>query len=1304
MLKSFFYTALLLGVSAELSAQQPKNSGRNTASAATTLQWSAPRTEQVSLTEKRSFIYFDGAQYDNARNFLPYYTKAILLTGGNTDGNAELLNPVYSELDAASVALLGNTAQQLGTTAELKTYVAWERKQPYLHVQLVPLRRNPSNGRIEKLDRFELRIDGFKSRNANNGQRNFAATSVLASGTWYRIGVTKTGIVKLDESFLKNTVGLDLTAVDPKNIRIYGNGFGMLPFENSKNHFDDLKEYAIQVQGENDGTFDATDYVLFYAQSPHVWRWDTVTDAFQHELHKYSDTTYYFLNADLGPGKRIAAQASSSLTPTHTVNTFNDYDFHEDDRENLIKSGREWFGEKFDIINSYSFSFNFPNIDVTSPAFIRTNLISRDGGISTYQRNIQSLPQSAVGTFTVTSVPVQSYYSDYAAFRNDTISMYPGSSNITVTISKQTISAIGWINFIEVNARRQLQFQGGQQLQFRDMNAVGTGNVAHYFINGYSSNTVVWDVTDPANVTLQQGTVNGSQFDFVQPSDTLKQFVAFDGINTNNATYAGQVPNQNLHGVGATDYIIVAHPTFLADANELAQLHQVNDGLRTLVVTPQQVYNEFSSGMQDVTAIRDFMKMFYDRATVPADIPKYLLLYGDGSYDFKYRIPGNTNFIPSFQNLNSLTPTDSYVSDEYFGLLDNNEGRWDGASDVGAVDIGIGRFPVQNSDESKGVLNKVKRYVEKKAPVTTTNVCQTNECSSFGDWRTWISFIGDDEDSGIHTSQSDKLATFIDTTYLQYNLDKIYLDAYQQEATPGGDRYPAVNEAITRRVEKGSLIINYTGHGGEVGLSHERTVEVTQINNWQNICNLPLFVTATCEFSRYDDPARTSAGEYVLLNPNGGGIGLFTTVRLVYSTPNFNLNKEFYECAFEPINGKMPTIGDIFRITKRNSGNSTNNRNFTLLGDPALRLAYPVNGVKTTEVNNVPVNMSQADTVHALSQVTIKGFVMDTLGNKITNYNGVLYPTVFDKATNITTLSNDGTSLSPPFTFKLQKNVLYKGKVSVVNGDFQFTFVVPKDIAYQYGIGRISYYADNGDADAAGWYENIVVGGSDPNAPADNTGPVIRLYMNDSTFASGGITNESPKLYAIVSDSNGVNTVGSGIGHDVVAVLDNQNDGALVLNDYYQADLNSFRSGRIIYPFQDLTEGTHTLSLKVWDVLNNSSVTQTEFVVAKSAELALDHVLNYPNPFTTKTQFFLGYNRCCEDFDVQVQVFTVSGKLVKTIEQRVYTQGYRSSPIDWDGKDDFGDKIGKGVYIYRVKVRSSDGKTAEKLEKLVVLN
>jgi hypothetical protein len=374
-----------------------------------------------------------------------------------------------------------------------------------------------------------------------------------------------------------------------------------------------------------------------------------------------------------------------------------------------------------------------------------------------------------------------------------------------------------------------------------------------------------------------------------------------------------------------------------------------------------------------------------------------------------------------------------------------------------------------------------------------------------------------------------------------------------------------------------------------------------------------------------------------------------------------------------------------------------------LIGDPALRLAYPKHKISTDSINAVAVTAFSLDTIRALSTITISGFVRDKNNAALTSYNGILYPTVFDKSQNVNTLSNDG-SATPPFTFKLQKNILYKGKVSVVNGYFSYTFIVPKDILYNYGIGRISYYAQNGTEDGAGYYEKIIIGGTDSNAPLDSKGPDVSLYLNDDKFVFGGITDETPDLFAKIKDDNGVNTVGNGIGHDITAILDANTESSIVLNDYYQADLNSYKTGTIRYPFSTISEGQHSLTLKVWDVYNNSSQTYTEFVVAKSADMALSHVLNYPNPFTTKTQFYFEHNQCCQTLEVELQIFTISGKLVKTITDFVTAEGNRSNPINWDGRDDFGDKIGKGVYIYRLKVKNSTGSSAEQIEKLVILN
>ena len=1257
------------------------------------LRWTTPLYNRFSEYEVKSFVYFEGAQYDAAKNFLPFWSEMKQLSG-DVKVSAIIENPVYETMDPNSVAAIGTQATQIGNEPELISHVTRSRGKFYSQIRVVPIRKNPSNGNLERLVSFDLRTIQTPNTNRQQLQTTNVANSVLATGTWYRLGVVYSGIYKLDYNFL-NGLGIDMSTLDPRNIQIYGNGRGQLPFSNLEQHYDDLNESSIFVQGESDGVFDQTDYVLFYGVAPNTWEYDTSDLHYRHDVHDYSDTTYYFLCIDKTNGLRIGSQGSTSLAPTDTVVTFDDYAFHEFDNENLIKSGRSWYGEKFDIIGSYSFAFNFPNIDLNDYSWCDADMISREGQANSYNLACQSNN----ATIQIGPAQINTYYAPYAIQGSQDITFTPTGPTLNVTITRNGNTATGWLNWIEVNVRRHLQMSGNQ-MGFRDMKSVGAGNIALYQFGNFSGNTVIWDVTDYSTPVVQNVSINGSNLEWTLPADSLRDFIAFDGGSYFTPSNAGAVQNQNLHATPQVDYIIVAHPLFLAQANELAQLHADVDSLTSVVVTPQQIYNEFSSGAQDVVAIRDFVRMLYDRATTPEEMPRYLLLLGDGSYDNKHRLSNNTNFIPTFQNYDGLGLTTSYVSDEFFGLLDD-EGYWDSGANLGTCDLGVGRFPVQTAAEAQGIVDKIRFYMTRQAPVINTAACSNNQCSNGGEWRNTVVFIGDDEDSNIHMSQADQMATLVDTTYDTYNLDKIYLDAYPQVQTPGGARYPDVNEAITRRVERGALILNYTGHGGEVGLAHERVVEVHQINAWSNMCNMPLFVTATCEFARYDDPARTSAGEYVILNSNGGGIGLFTTVRLVYSTPNFVLNRNFYRTVFEPVNGEMPRIGDVYWETKLLSGNSTNNRNFTLLGDPALKLNYPQNNVVTTEVNSQPVNMSQPDTLKALDRVTIKGFVADTAGNLMSGFNGILYPTVFDKPATITTLGND--QPNPPFVFKLQRNVLYHGKVSVVNGNFEFSFVVPRDISYSYGIGKVSYYAEDGVTDATGAYENLVIGGSNSAAPVDNIGPSIRLFLNDSMFVAGGITDENPKLFAMVTDSNGVNTVGNGIGHDIVAVLDEETDHAIVLNEYYQANINSYQSGTIIYPFSDLEPGAHTLSLKVWDVYNNSSTVSTDFVVQAREALQLSHVLNYPNPFTTTTSFFFEHNQCCTDFDAMVQIFTVSGKLVKTINEHVYSEGYRSQPIEWDGTDDYGDKIGRGVYIYRMYVRTADGLVAEHFDKLVIL-
>lgn len=1306
LLKLFVFGLFAFATTAPTNAQIRQNITRaNVTDLRTTqtqkkddIEWQEPITEIKYDGSVRTYLFFNGAVFLGEKS-LPYLMKNIKVSS-NTTVEATIRNLRFVPLSTKEKEAVNGLS--FPSSIEVKTDRYTEMKQPYTRVSFIPIRKNPTTGQLEKLVDYDLETRQTTYGKPKAMAAASATSSVLATGNWYKIAVSQDGIHRITRNDLE-ALGMDVNSLDPRRINIYGNGGGMLPQPNSAFRHDDLQQNAIEVVGEADGSFDANDYVIFYAKGPHSWFQDsTFCGLFRHEFNVYSDKAYYFITADRGMGRRVASASQTSAAPTNAVTTFTDHQFHESDDVNLIKSGRQWFGEVFDIQTTYDFDFGFSNVIAADSGYVSVKFLGRHSSNTSFTVKVN-------GSTVVNAQPISGSSGVYsptasAATTCSKIPLASGNTNVSITYNKNSFpSATGWLDYIDVIVKRSLSMAGGQ-MAFRNLESVGAGNVSEFKIANATSSLRVWEVTDPTNVAQRNLNLQGSTANFKVETESLRQFVAFNGSAFYNVEPIGQIENQNLHASTQANMIIVCHPNFLSEAQRLADFHQNNETspLSVHIVTPQQIYNEFSSGAQDVTAIRDFMKMFYDRSTSWENYPRYLLLFGDASYDYKDRLPDNTNYVPTYESIQSLSPTISYASDDYFGLLDPEEGQWaSSASD--ALDIGIGRFVVRTIEDARVVVDKIYRYEELGiASLDATHTCEDGTVlASSPDWRNRIVFMADDEDNNMHFNQAEQLANLVDTMYPEYNLTKIYFDAYVQESTPGGQRYPEANRSLNTEVQRGALIINYTGHGGELGLSHERVLGISDINSWTNFSNLPVFVTATCEFTRYDDPSRISAGELVHLNPNGGGIALFTTSRLVYSAPNFTLNKNFYlnllvEQAWGP-----PTMGDVIRMTKSASGGSVNNRNFSLIGDPAQRLAFPLHDIETLTINDENAN-SLTDTINALQLVTVTGRMKNRNGQLMPNFNGIVYPTVFDKATEVMTLGNDPGSTPAPFN--VQKNIIYKGKASVTNGEFKFSFVVPRDIAYNYDFGRISYYGEGDNTNASGYFEEFVIGGSSDNASADEDGPIVSIYMNDEGFAFGGTTDESPSLLAIVSDTNGINTVGNGIGHDITAVLDDNSTSTINLNDFYQADLDSYQSGKVVYPFSKLSEGTHTLKLKIWDVYNNSSEAYTEFVVAESAVLALNHVLNYPNPFTTSTAFMFEHNQPCNSLDVQVQVFTVSGKLVKTINETVLSSGFRNDPIQWDGLDDYGQKIGRGVYLYNLKVKTPDGQKAEQIERLVILN
>ena len=774
-----------------------------------------------------------------------------------------------------------------------------------------------------------------------------------------------------------------------------------------------------------------------------------------------------------------------------------------------------------------------------------------------------------------------------------------------------------------------------------------------------------------------------------------------------------RVENQNIKGTlfkdangvfQDIDYLIIAPQFLINQAETLANFHRNKSGMSVRVVALEKIYHEFASGKQDIAAIRNCIKYVYWNASAPDKRVKYVNLFGDASYDYKDRIFNNTNIVPVFHGFNpaanetnnasNFSLYSSFMSDDFFGLMDEAEGTMTNSFD--GIDIAVGRMLVSTVTQATEMVQKVMEYHDEK---------------SYGRWRNNFVIYSDDADNSTDATLQVGLNDLADELTAQkpfVNVKKIHTDAYVQEVAAGGERYPEAKKDFLDALQLGALVFNYFGHGNEEFLARERLFEKLEAQNLTNRYRYPLFVTITCEFTRFDDPNRPTGGEYMYWNKAGGAIGLIATTRQIGVSTGFTMNNLLTEALYAYGSTNYPTIAEALRLTKIATG-SDNRRVVFFIGDPALKLAIPKSKIVLTKVNDVPVNQP-LPVLQALSIVKIAGEVRNENDQLLSNYSGDLAVQFFDKPINRSTLGNDGITDSNGLiimNFVTLGETLFRGNATVENGKFEFSFVVPQDIRIPVGTGKISFYAKTEGTpieDQTGVDLSVQVGGVNSNAPVDTTPPTLRLHMNDESFISGGITNCSPVLLAFLSDANGINTA-SGIGHDLVAILDGNESNPYVLNEYYETENNDFTKGIIRFPFRDLTPGLHTLVVKAWDVYNNLITTEIQFNAICSEEgLRIEKVLNYPNPFVSYTEFWFNHNMPFEPLEVQVQILTVSGKLVKTIQQQVLTDGFLSRSVTWDGKDDFGDKIGKGVYVYKLTVKSlTTGKSVDKYEKLVIL-
>ena len=818
---------------------------------------------------------------------------------------------------------------------------------------------------------------------------------------------------------------------------------------------------------------------------------------------------------------------------------------------------------------------------------------------------------------------------------------------------------------------------------FRSLTSVG--NASRFVISEANSNTLVFDVTDALNVKRVEADLNGSELSFTIPAGRLREFVL---VQTNQTfpspEVVGEVASSNLHGLEQRDMIIISAPSLVQQAERLAVAHREKDGLTVEVVTPEAIYNEFSSGTPDATAYRRLMKMFYDRSSSLGNPPKYLLLFGDGIYDnrgISGEVQGvsRSNMLLTFQSQESLNVY-SYATDDYFAFLEDNSGS---NFSRDKMCLGVGRFPIRTVTEATQMVDKTISYMENK---------------DSGSWKNNVTFVADDgnnEDSFTtnHMKQADQLAEAIEEMQPGFLVNKVYFDAYKRSSL---GTYPDVHNEIEKLLKSGQLLINYTGHGSTTHWADESVWTQTDINN-SSYKHLPVWVTATCDFTRFDD-VKTSAGESVFLNPTSGGIALFTTTRVVFSGNNANLNKALIDNLFQEDANSRYTLGEAMMYTKRQL-NDSNKLNFILIGDPALKFAYPEYKARVTAVNGEAVSDEPFE-FKALSRITVEGEILNPSGSFAADFTGVLSSTIFDSQSSITTLGNS----SEKFTYLDYPNTIYIGRDSVRNGKFSFTFMVPKDISYSNKKGKLNLYASSETKEAQGSFFDFIVGGTSDTAETDTIGPEIRqIYLNDSSFVSGDKVNTTPYFVAKLWDKSGVNITGSSVGHDMMLTIDSMPSMSYNLNSYYALLPDSENEGLVQFSIPELEPGMHTAEFKVWDILNNSTTYTFTFEVAEGLKPNLIEMYATPNPARDQVEFFLHHNRPESNLKVTVMVYDMTGKFLWSTEKSGSSELFKAYIVTWNLTDNGGRRLRPGVYLYRAAISTNNSKEATKANKLIIL-
>ncbi len=1110
---------------------------------------------------------------------------------------------------------------------------------------------------------------------------NLSSQSVLEKEGLIKVATVKEGVHKIDLAFIES-IGLNAEDINPNRIQVYGMPGGHIPQANSVNYPFDPQPIPVKINANQNSVFDSNESVCFYADAVTNLNYNFDQESYQYSNNLFSDNLYFFIDFNADENRPIESVDANESSVDKIIDWFDAVYFHEIDQTNILRSGREWYGESFSVNKTQNFSFELSNEMAQSQVVaLTTRYIAQTYNSANLNIRLNNFDLASEGMPTVSDFTIFPYRQKGEIVLNHstlTTSLLSGNE-LSVQISHEALGSgrsDGYLDYIFLNVPQKLKYKD-DQIVLRHREFQKSGNYQLKF-DGLNTSHFVWDVTDLMNyneLNLENQTFNFSQTEEMGE----RKFVVFDESDAYEISYIGDVNPQNLKSGNTPDYLIIAYDDFISPATQLADFRRNHNGYQVKVASVSEIANEFGSGRRDVSAIRNYIKYYYQKN--PGKL-KYVLMLGAASYDYKERVANNTNFVPVYQSRNSLHPVFTYASDDFYGFMDESEGFWEEESNnIDDIDIGIGRIPAKTAEEATGAINKIIHY--ESSPQV------------FNKWRNDIYFIADDEDGNLHHRNSELLSEYVIDNFGFYNINKLYLGAFEQEVFASTQRSPKMREAINNMVDKGALIVNYVGHGSENSWTNESILTKSMVNEWNNLDRLPLFVTATCEYGRFDNPNIVSGAQEMLLKQDGGAIALLTTSRPVESSSNATLNRAFFENVFKTGNGNPQKLGDIIRNTKNSGIVGVKNRNFILLGDPAVTLAEPKANLRIEDVVN---EEGSTDTLNSMSKISVSGIVENSSNQKLANFKGELTAEFYDKPIVSSTI-DPGENI---FDYLIYDQVIYRGKSTIENGEFAFTFYVPKEIDYKIDNGKFSLYAKQEASllDANGFNNDFFIGGSSTMSNSDNVGPDIKLFLNDRDFKSGDKTGSNVELIIDLFDEHGISIANSNINPGITFSIDGREE--IKLNGFFYYSLDSYQEGSLKYNISNLSEGSHYLTVTALDVFNNKSKSTIEFEVVGNEQLSILDFAMYPNPATDEVNFKLRQNRKNDEVEFNYQILNNQGQLI-------YSHSYLTSndlqQDVWNLKDSNGRKLSPGVYLVRVFLRSvEDNAKTDQFKKLIVIN